>query len=276
MPRKKKTENADFNSEKNELEKNDFTDLPDSSEVEQKEDNQQKRIDEIKSNDEIKLEKKEEIEYLEVENNREENPAETESVNEKPIQNQMGEQNKMLKYLLISLGFLIVFFVTGYFVAENLNDFEYKGITFEVVKEVAPYKTSIPVMYQGALTDYNFFLRNDPRELESIVFDGDINFKPFMVLNATDNLKCDGDGIIAIANLVNLYGVLGADVIKDPKASCDSNGSYMYLDIMDGNESRIEQVGISCYKLIVNNCEILKVTERFMIESFAKAEELTK
>ncbi|MEK6842208.1 MAG: hypothetical protein AABX84_00170 [Nanoarchaeota archaeon] len=222
--------------------------------------------------------KEESIEVFEVEKNGEGKIVETKSTetfNEIPNETQVKNENRMLIKMFLALGILIVSFFGVWFFMNSLNDFEYKGITFETVKEIAPYRTSIPVLYQGVETDYNFYLRNDPREMENIVFDGNINFKPFMVVNATNSLNCNGDGIIAIANLANLYKVLGTQVIKDQNATCDSNGTYMFLNIAEGNETRIEKYGPSCYQLNVSNCEILKVTEKFMVESLAKVEEVT-
>ena len=225
-----------------------------------------------------RMEKEESTEIFEVEKNGKEEVIETKNTgtfNEIPNETQVKSENKMLIKILFALGIMIVSFFGVWFFMNSLNNFGYKGINFEVVKEIAPYRTSIPVLYQGVKTDYNFYLRNDPRELESIDFDGNINFKPFMVLNATNSLNCGGDGIIAIANLANLYKVLGTQVIKDQNATCDQNGTYVFLNIAEGNESLIEQYGPSCYLLSVANCEILKVTEKFMVESLVKVEEVT-
>ena len=58
--------------------------------------------------------------------------------------------------------------------------------------------------------------------------------------------------------------------MKDENASCDAEGEYMFIQIEEGEETNVEQFGPSCYKLIVSDCEILPVTERFMIEMFVK------
>lgn len=221
--------------------------------------------------------KEESVEIFEVEKDGNEKIIETKSteiLNEKPSEMQVASENKTLRNIIVVIVILSASFLIGWFFMSN-NDFEYNGITFEVVKEVAPYRTSIPVLYQGSETDYNFYLRNDPRELDEIVFDGNLNIKPFMVVNATDELKCNGDGIISIANLANLYKVLGTQVIKDQNATCNQNGTYMYLNIVPGEENKVEQYGVSCYNLQVSNCEILKVTEKFMVETLSRVEELT-
>jgi len=173
--------------------------------------------------------------------------------------------------VLIGIGIVIVFFLASYFIIASLSSFKYEGVKFERVKEgsLLLYKTSIPVLYQGQIKDYNFYLRNDPRELEGIGFDGKINLMKNVVINMSEDIKCDGDEVIGVVNLRNLYDILGADVIKDPNASCDSSGMYMFLQIQENNVTNIEQVGPACYNInLADKCDILKVAEKFMVETF--------
>ena len=221
--------------------------------------------------------KEESVEIFEVEKDGKEEIVETkntEILNEKPSNTEIANENKTLRNVVLALVILSASFLIGWFFMSS-NGFEYRGINFDVVKEIAPYRTSIPVLYQGVETDYNFYLRNDPRELDKINFDGNVNVKPFMVVNATDSLKCNGDGIISVANLANLYKILGTQVIKDSNATCNQNGTYMFLNLIEANESGIEKYGPSCYQLNIANCEVLKVTEKFMVETLARVEELT-
>ena len=231
-----------------------------------------------KKDSEKKIEKEDSVEIFEIEKDGESKLVETkttETFNEPIGKEQVKEENKIMIKIFLAIGIMLVSFFGVWFFMNSLNNFEYKGINFEVVKEVAPYRTSVPVLYQGIETDYNFYFRKDPRELENVNFDGDLNIKPFMVVNATDSLKCGGDGVIAIANLANLYKVLGTQVIKDQNATCNQNGTYMFLNLAQSNETEIEQYGPSCYQLNVANCEILKTTEKFMVETLARVEELT-
>ena len=55
--------------------------------------------------------------------------------------------------------------------------------------------------------------------------------------------------------------------MKDPKADFDPEGRYVFIKIQPGDTTSIEQTGDYCYNLNVNNCEILKVTERFLVET---------
>ena len=68
---------------------------------------------------------------------------------------------------------------------------------------------------------------------------------------------------------MNLFGI---KIIKDENATCDKDGKYTYINVFSGNSSRIEQTdNTSCYNLYINNCEIIQVLERFMIENFVEA-----
>ena len=198
-----------------------------------------------------------------------------EKTEEKPVsEEQIKKENKLFKNLIIvMIGFGLMFFAV-YMIMNSMRHFEVEGVKFEIVKQgqLTLYKTYLPVMYNGSAASYNFYLRTDPRTLKSSVpFNGNLMMESNMVVNMTDSLNCDGDGIIGLANIVNLYGVLGTNVIKDENASCDSAGRYMYLNIREGNQTKVQEYGLRCYNIYVNNCEVLKGTEKFMLESFIRA-----
>ena len=68
---------------------------------------------------------------------------------EKVTKKQISNENKLLLNILIVLGLLLVSFVGGYFFIESQKHFEYRGIEFDVVDEIAPYRTNFPAKYQG-------------------------------------------------------------------------------------------------------------------------------
>ncbi|MEK6897844.1 MAG: hypothetical protein AABX28_00635 [Nanoarchaeota archaeon] len=225
-----------------------------------------------------KKETKEEVtEFFEVEKDGGEKivKAVGEEEEKTETKNQGKEENKILRNIFIIIGVLIILIFVGYLFVKSATNFEYKGVEYKIVKEgdLILYQTSFPVMYDGRKIPYNIYLRNDPRKLEDVSFNGEINLKKDMVINATGDLNCQGYGVIAIANLAKI-GIFGVNVIKDSNATCDESGRYMFLQIRESNESSIEQTGVSCYNLNVNNCEVLKVTEKFMTESFAKIKEV--
>lgn len=213
------------------------------------------------------------VEYFEVEKGGKEKIVESkgeESVDEKPKKEQVADENKLLRNILIVLGILMLIFIGIYFFANSSKNFEYKSVGYTIVDEIAPYSTSFPVKYQGKDAVYNIYLRNDPRKLgEDIPFSGEINLRKNLVINATDSLNCNGDGIIAVANLAKMQ-IFQMEILKDKNATCDTQGMYTFVNIVEGDKSKVEQYGPSCYELTVNSCEVIPVTERFLIEVFAE------
>ncbi len=199
-----------------------------------------------------------------------------EDVEGKPSKKQVKEENKILRNIFITLG-IIIFFgflgYLGYLSLYNANNFEYRGIKFDVLKEgdIIFYHTSFLTTLEGKPVNYNVYIRNDPRDLEDeIPFSGNMNLPEIFVINTTESFSCDGDGGISMYNLQQVLKVFDTQFITDPEASCDLEGRYGYLRIKSGNLSRIGQVLGSCYILQVDNCEILKVTERFLVEVLVK------
>jgi hypothetical protein len=213
---------------------------------------------------------------------KEENKKQEESkiMEDKVRKKEISKENKMLSKILIVIGIFFLIIIIAFIIIRVSTKPNYNGVTFNAIQEgeIIFYQTTFKVLYKGELTNYNIYLRNNPNKLKKEVpFDGELNLKNILVLNTTtENLFCEGDWNLAIGNLQNL-GIFNIQIMKDENATCSQEGDFMFLQIEEGEESRIEQYGPSCYKLIVSDCEILPVTERFMIETFAKVnEELDK
>lgn len=191
----------------------------------------------------------------------------------KPNKEQLGKERKQLRNLLLGLGIFVILLALAIFFISSIKSFEYKNTKWDIVREgnLILYNTKIALVNEKGenYMNYNFFLRNDPRKL-NVDFNGELEIKELAVINAEEEFNCNGDGIIAVANLNQLYQMVGTKVIRDENATCDSEGRYMYLNLKSGDKTKIEQTGISCYDLLINNCEILEGTERFMVETFAK------
>ncbi len=198
----------------------------------------------------------------------------TESSEEKPSKKQVGEENKILGKVFGVLAVLILVIFGSYLVIYNSNNFEYRGIKFDVmpVGEIIFYHTSFPATLDNRQVNYNVYLRNDPRELEkNVPFQGNIYFPEVFVLNATNSLDCEGDGELAIRNLQQVLKVFGTEFITDDNATCDPQGRYGHMKIQTGDISAISQfAGPACYILQAADCEILEVTERYLVESLVK------
>jgi len=207
-------------------------------------------------------------------------------VEKKPAtKEQIQNQNKILRNIFIGLGILVLLIIIGVYYVNSLRHFEYRGIKGDVVKEgkLIFYQIGIPIEVNAQEITYNIFLRNNPEDLDEIPFKGEmIDFEQLsrfsdgayrLVLNASDEFDCDDDELIAIGNMMNLKA-LGFRIVRDVNATCDKNGRYIYINLKKADVSEINQIGNACYELSISNCEILKVTERFMTEMIVKDNEI--
>lgn len=156
-----------------------------------------------------------------------------------------------------------------------MRNFEYEGIQFERINEKGV--TFYHAIFQARMTgnfliNYNIFLRKDPRKTgEDIPFEGNIFLSDLMVLNVNDesgdNFNCNGDGVIAIANFNQIFQASGTTIMTDPNATCDPFRRYVLINIIEGEETKIVERERACYDFYVNDCEILDVTERYLLEA---------
>ena len=265
--KKDKEEDREDEKEEEEAEKEEINDV---SDVEKDKERESEVLD---------SEEKSEKDYKEdlVKNNEdnkekviEDNEAEAD---EKVTGEQEKDMDKQLKKIFLVIGFLALIFLGVFLFINSVRHFNYKGIDFDVVKEgeLILYRTALPVKHSTGtgkviLTEYNFYLRNDPRKLKDLPFDGEFSLKENLVMNFTENFNCDGDGVIAVANLMNLFNLLKTNVTTDEDSECDPEGGYTFLRLQSGNETSIEQFNTNCYNLNINNCEVLEVTEKYMVE----------
>jgi len=191
---------------------------------------------------------------------------------------QVRAQNTILRNILIVLGLVIVAFIAWMIFLNFIGSVKYNDLSFEVVSEgnIIFYKYTLP-LYNGDThyADYNFFLRKNPYKTGEIPFKGDLNIRNFVAVNTT-NFQCEGDGIIAMANMIKPFEVAGIKVVQDPNATCDEESRYMLLHIFPGEKNKIVQTGEACYEMAVKDCDVLAVTERMMIEMFTILEKANK
>ncbi len=190
---------------------------------------------------------------------------------------EIKKENKQLKTILSVIGILLLSFLLILLINYRTTNFKYEDVKFKIIREgdLIFYNTFLNT-YSGeeVVGKYNFYLRKDPRKLEEVPFEGEVSITPNTVINITEDFHCEGDGIIAVANLVNLLEFMGVKVIQDPEASCEVTGKYTFIKILPGDETKIEQYGLSCYRIYINDCEILEGTEKFMVETFVEINKL--
>ena len=187
-----------------------------------------------------------------------------------------NKENKQLRNILIG-AFVFIALLVGLFLIFDLkNQFEYKGLKFNKVREgeLLFYHAKIPLYDDSGkyYNDFNIYLRKDPRKLENIEIEGEFIYRKLTIIKAEDEkeLNCQGDGVIAVANLNQLYEVIKGKMRTDENATCDIAGRYSHITLKSGNETKIKQKVPFCYEVVVNNCEILEATEKIMLEILVK------
>jgi hypothetical protein len=186
---------------------------------------------------------------------------------------QVEKENKLLKNIIIIAAAVILIFLITYFFAQSINEFDFRGTGYNIIdtKNIRFYHTSFPLYLETGKMNYNVYLRTDPRKTEEkIPFDGRVLFDTEMVINSEAEFNCEGKGVIAMANFNQIFTALGMNVMTDPNATCDEEGRYIHITLKESEESSIVQYGSKCYEFNINNCEILDVTERFIIEAVDK------
>lgn len=227
------------------------------------------------ANKKIKEEKKEVKEIYEVERAGKEKEVEVKGKLEEEHsgKKEMKKQERQLRIILIGIGIFCLFLILIFAGLKMIRNVNYGGVKYEVVQEgqLILYNTKVPV-YDGDgkhVADYNFYLRTNPNDLESVPFEGELLMSKGYAMNLTNDFKCDGDGVIAFANLMKQQEVAGLVFINDKNATCDELSRYVYYEFREGNETKIVQRGnASCYDVYVSSCEILPATEKIMAEVF--------
>jgi len=197
---------------------------------------------------------------------------------------QVEAENRILRNIFVGIIIVVVAILAIVLFLKSVRTFEYQGVNFQVVKfcDAGPclvtYNTKLPIIYEGKDAEYNFYLRNDPRKLgENVPFIGEINLAQNVVINSTSDFNCDGDVGIAMGNLGNLFSISRINAVKDANITgCDSQGRYGFINLQEGNQTSVEEIGPSCYNININNCEIVKAMERFMLEDFVKINKILK
>ena len=231
--------------------------------------------------EEEKEEKREEIiEKINENLDKEEKKEEKET----PPKSQIKSEKKMFAIFLGILVLIAAVFAAYLILSRASTNFTYNGVQYTIVKkgDLTFYDTKIPIIVNGTPVQYNVFIRNDPRVLEKQVpFNGTMYIRPYIAINYTTDLYCNGDEIISLANMNLLYSAIGSQVAlinstTYPNATCDPQGRYVFVNIQQANETGVQEIGPACYNIYVSNCQILQGTERFMVQTFETLSNYTK
>lgn len=201
---------------------------------------------------------------------------EIKEIENKVIENQ--KKNNKILGIIIVLVVLVIAIFGGFALNKDVeSSFDYKGVYFEIVNEIAPYRTTIEVSQLDPITGaatkipFYYYIRNDPRELDKkIPFEGELTLMKNMVLASDEGFNCGGMGNLGVTNMARFYESIGVSIVRDETAECDPEGRYLYMRLVEGNETKIVEIGNECYIMYIHDCEILEATERFMVEGIVE------
>lgn len=184
------------------------------------------------------------------------------------------KHDRQLKNVLMVLGGITAFILIMSLVVNSMGTFTYRGVDFKMVSEGNLIFYNAYYKLYGSLTGkyiatQNVYIRHDPRKLEEeIPFEGEMHARlKLLVINSSSNFECNGDGNIAFANFMGIMKNIYIDVVRDETAICDKEKKYGFVNIVEGEETKIVEEKYGCYTMYVKDCDILKATERMLVES---------
>ncbi|MFH1358945.1 MAG: hypothetical protein ABIH37_03600 [archaeon] len=207
----------------------------------------------------------------------------------KEIEKKQDGQIRWVVFLMIAL---IVIIIAVPFINKNfINKFEYKGLDFQKTKlgDLTLYYVNFPVIgTTGQVTgDYSMNFRTDPRKSDLVQVNIPNNrigftkrsiggYNPVYISVNPDMQICEYSSIA----MINLAGFLRdsglevksaspnkthADENKIKYADCEKGMTDTVIRINSGDENKIDNPMKNCYDIEFKDCEILGVSEKFML-----------
>jgi len=175
-----------------------------------------------------------------------------------------SSKNTIIVIIMLTL---LIAVVVAHFLTEE-ETFEYNGIEFSVSEQGGvTFYVSKPILVgfvAGGQSPFNIQLRNDPRILEEIPFEGNLVLKKQAIISFSPEIENCEDTYVT---LVDFSRVLKAFGIDTSAASSDkehaSENEMPFIDCRDatdqtvilleaGEETKISKEG-DCYTLEINN-----------------------
>ena len=193
---------------------------------------------------------------------------------------------KQLRYIvIIMMGVLAIIFVS-YAWMYFTSKYDYMNLEFQKTQlgEIIFHSTRIPIVGENnkITSAYSINFRNDPRRLEKIPSPAS---PPAFIHEKTVYLSINPEMEACELNSVAIMTLSGflrdfanltieaafsdseyAEQTNYSYVTCDSHMDYTVLILNSGDETKIEKTGAHCYELTYANCEIMPVTEKFMVE----------
>lgn len=213
---------------------------------------------------------------------------------QKKLENkEKGDEEKRKKQTAAVAIFMIALILTillVWFIFQSSKKFEYAGLNFVKGKQgnLILYQAKVPLTDASGteVSSFLLYLKEDPRKLKRINIEDKIMLKPIVAISASDDIARNCSDLVVSATTLALFlkyaGVSSfaattnkAEAVKNNMTyvSCDKNNKYSVIEFKQVNETKITTSNY-CTTLYFNNCEMLNVTERFMVGVYAQSQNI--
>ena len=213
-------------------------------------------------------------------------------MNKKQKEKKERKLERELLGILIFLAVLVVVFLLASTYFKSLNNFEYKGLTFSKIRvgNIPLFHHTYYIKTQGGkLAKYNFYIRNDPRENNVEIVGG-----PSRLMNpgSVVYLSINSDGLaqcrygqLAVGSISSFLADNQIKVIagnldfwqagakRDIWATCENKPGNKVIEILSANKTRV-MIDKNCYRIEVNDCQLLEAVEKLEVQSIIDAKKL--
>ncbi len=202
----------------------------------------------------------------------------------------INKQEKQIRFLVFLIFFIILSIFLVNWLAQRTKNFEYAGLKFTEIKQgnLVLYKTTfyLSSVMGDVIAEMPFYFREDPRKLEYIDIEGEIMLdarKPVALAISKEDAESCEDSVLAATTLsIPFFGKLGVETFPasvDKEEAEERNITYVtFNDISRYNIILFKQAEVtkitgkgSLYVLTYKDCEIMNVTERFVLGIYAGA-----
>ena len=198
------------------------------------------------------------------------------------------QKHQLIWAIVLMVSVILIVILVPLIKYKFINQFNYAKLDFQKTQagDMKFYSTRIPVGDLSGNIIGNFFInfRNDPRNLQDLEVEKTTTMPVFtrdeVVYISTGKMErnCQ-DGTVAVLTLsgflkqfalMNVSGAIGDKEIAEanniPFITCLNSPDNTVINIIEGDETKIVQTGPDCYTLEFKDCEVMKVSEKFLLE----------
>ncbi|MFH1249284.1 MAG: hypothetical protein V1660_03970 [archaeon] len=191
------------------------------------------------------------------------------------------QQERQARFIVIFLIFLFLSTISFIYFYKSTSKFTYQGLKFQKIKSDSGmyfYNTTLKFSRSDGQVEFVMYFRNNPKQLENIPINATIMFRRTAFVSFEPKISgCYGSNIPAV-QLGQYLGALGIktkgattdeNLSKEKEVdwkNCDNTANSTVIVLRQANETSIVQQG-DCYILNIADCEVIPVTEKFLLET---------